>query len=86
MGSKSDSTIVNVVQIPSFLPPRRLWHRQHRQNLGTEFPHFAQKSTNDYKAYASGEIDDLIRGLPQLQGVNRIELAFDPSTLMIYLG
>ena len=86
--AKSDSTIVNVVESHPFLPllavsgidsTVKIWE--------PSFLTSAQKeSTNDYKAYASEEIDELIRELPQLQGVNRIELAFDPSALMIYLG
>lgn len=85
--AKSDKSVVNVVESHPFLPVLaisgidstiKIWEPSFLSNCQKE-------STNDFRAYDSTEIPGLMRELPELQGIRRIELDFDSDALMIYL-
>ena len=85
--AKSDSSVVNVVESHPFLPVLAISGIDNSIKIWEPaFLSSGQKeSTAEFKAFDAYEIPGLIEDLPQLQGINRIELFFDPTALMIYL-
>ena len=86
--AKSDTSIVNVIESHPFLPVLAVSGLD--SSIKIWEPSFlscssSKESISDFKAYPQQEIPQLIKDLPELQGVNRIEWEFDPGALMIYL-
>lgn len=89
---KSDNSIVNVVEGHPFLPciavsgidqTIKIWEPQILNSKPLDQPEFKQ--------FCTSEIPDLMKSLPNLQGINRLETLFDPfemdpNALMFYLS
>lgn len=92
---KSDRSVVNVVEGHPFLPciavsgideTIKIWEPEILNNSQIEDE---DELPDDYKAFSTAEIPDLMQNLPNLQGINRLEFRLNPfiinsSDLVIY--
>jgi WD40 repeat protein len=90
--TKSDTSIVNVVEGHPFLPciavsgidqTIKIWEPQILNSNSI--------NSQEFKQFFTNEIPDLIQKLPNIQGINRLETLFDPfsmdpNALMFYLS